>query len=349
VRQGELLDQPRLEGFLRERLALSGPLRVEQFPAGYSNLTYLLRMGERELVLRRPPIGARIATAHDMGREYRILERLAPVYPKAPRPLLYDEGTLLGVPFYLMERVRGVILRRDLPEGLALGAQQMARLSTTLLEVLAELHAVDCAGAGLADLGRPDGYVLRQLGGWSDRYAKARTDDVPELERVAAWLAENRPPDASAALIHNDYKFDNVVLDPADLGRIVAVLDWEMATIGDPLMDLGTTLAYWADPDDPEAWQQASLSRLTLREGSLGRAGLVDLYGRLTGRDVGSAVFYYAYGLFKVAVIAQQIYARYRQGLTKDARFAGLGAVVAACGQMAALAIEKKRIDRLGI
>jgi aminoglycoside phosphotransferase (APT) family kinase protein len=348
VRQGEELDQDRLAAFLRERSGLDGPLEVQQFPSGYSNLTYLLRVGGRELVLRRPPFGARIATAHDMGREYRILTRLAPVYAKVPRPILYEEeSTVLGAPFYLMERVTGVILRRSVPAGLALGPEAMRRLSRALLEGLADLHAVDVSAAGLADLGHPEGYVLRQVRGWSERYLKARTDEVPSLERVAAWLPEQRPPDGPPALIHNDYKYDNVVLDPDDLARIVAVLDWEMATIGDPLMDLGTTLAYWADADDPEAWRRASLSDLTLRPGSLGRAELLELYARRTGRDVRFPVFYYTYGLFKVAVIAQQIYARYRQGLTRDPRFAGLGSVVAGCGEMAWRAIEKKRIDRL--
>ena len=191
VRPGEELDEARLEAFLRERLGLLGPLRVEQFPSGYSNLTYLLRMGDKELVLRRPPIGARIATAHDMGREYRILDRLAPVYPRAPRPLLYEDGALLGAPFYVMERVTGLILRRDVPPGLTLGADEMARLSTALLDVLVELHEVDAAAAGLGELGRPEGYVERQVTGWTQRYRNARTDDHPSLERVAAWLGEH--------------------------------------------------------------------------------------------------------------------------------------------------------------
>lgn len=349
VRVGEELDARRLEAFLARQVpGLAGPVVIEQFPSGFSNLTYMIRAGDRELVLRRPPIGVNIKTAHDMGREYRILSGLIGVYPRVPRPLVYcGDETVLGAAFYVMERVRGVILRASPPEGVTFGPQEMRGLSEAFIDTMAELHGVDYQAAGLGDLGRPDGYVARQIRGWTNRYRDARTDDIPSIERAAAWLDAHQPADSPAALIHNDFKYDNVVLDPRRLSRIIAVLDWEMATIGDPLMDFGTTLGYWLDPDDPDLWKRSALSDLTARPGSLSRTALAERYARQTGRDLSRMVFYYVYGLFKLAVIVQQIYARYKKGLTGDPRFAGLLSVVAACGETAVLAVEKQRIDRL--
>jgi aminoglycoside phosphotransferase (APT) family kinase protein len=349
VRDGEQLDEARLLAYLRERVpGLDGPLEVEQFPAGFSNLTYVVRVGGREFVLRRPPFGTKVRTAHDMGREFLILSRLRPVYAKVPRPLLYcDDSSVLGAPFYLMERVRGRILRGGTPESQRLSPEVMRRLSESFVETLVEIHGVDYLSAGLGDLGRPDGYVARQIEGWTKRYHDARTDDVPQVEQTARWLAANAPPDAGAALIHNDFKFDNVMLAPTDPTRVVAVLDWEMATVGDPLMDLGTTLSYWVDPEDPEEWRRCGFGPTTLA-GTFSRSELLDYYARLSGRDIVEPVFYFAYGLLKVAGIVQQIYFRYRQGFTTDARFADLGLLVRACGLLAQRAIELKRIDRLG-
>ena len=348
VREGEQLDGSKLLAYLRARVPdLEGPLEVEQFPAGFSNLTYLVRAGEREFVLRRPPFGTKVRTAHDMGREFLILSRLHPVYTKVPRPILYcDDPSVLGAPFYLMERVKGVILRARLPEGTALPPDVMRRLSESFIENLVEIHGVDYRAAGLVELGRPLGYVARQIEGWTKRYYNARTDDVPEVERLASWLAEHAPEDSGHALIHNDYKYDNVVFAPDDLTRVVAVLDWEMATLGDPLMDLGTTLAYWVDADDTEEWKRFGFG-LTALPGNLGRREMLEYYARLSGRDPRHVVFYFTYGLLKVAVIVQQIYYRYRQGHTKDARFANLGQLVRACGNLAQRAIEKGRIDGL--
>jgi aminoglycoside phosphotransferase (APT) family kinase protein len=350
VREGEEPDTERLLAHLRAEMpGLEGPLEVEQFPAGYSNLTYLLRAGGREFVMRRPPVGAKIKTAHDMGREYRILSHLHPVYGKVPRPLLFcEDASVIGAPFYLMERVRGVILRAQPPKGLALTPELMRRVSEAFVRNLVEIHDVDYRAAGLGELGQPVGYVRRQVEGWTRRYFDARTDDVPAVERLAAWLDEHAPPDSSpGALIHNDYKYDNVVLAPADLSSVVAVLDWEMATAGDPLMDLGTSLAYWVDADDPDEWQRYGFGLTTL-PGNFCRRDIVEHYARQSGREVADGVFYYAYGLLKTAVIVQQIYARYQRGLTRDARFAGLGLLVKACGELAQRAIEKRRIDRLG-
>jgi aminoglycoside phosphotransferase (APT) family kinase protein len=252
-----------------------------------------------------------------------------------------------------MERVRGVILRHPaLPPGLDLAPERMRRLSEAAVDGLAELHAVDYRAAGLAGFGHPAGYVERQVGGWSERWRKARTDDVPDLDRAAAWLAEQLPSDRGAAgnsetaLLHNDYKYDNLVLAPDDLTRIVAVLDWEMATVGDPLMDLGTSLGYWIDPDDPPAARHLPTGPTT-QPGNLSRAEVVERYARATGRDVSRILFYYVYGVFKIAVIAQQIYYRYRQGLTRDERFAALLGAVRVLGRTASAAIARNRIDRL--
>jgi len=348
VRQGEELDTAKLETYLSQHVPdLGGPIAVEQFRSGYSNLTYLLHVGERELVLRRPPFGARIKTAHDMGREYRILSHLAGVYPRVPRPLLYcKDESVLGAPFYLMERLKGVILRASAPEGLELSPSLMRRLSKNFIDNLVEIHGLDYKAAGLGDLGRPAGYVRRQIEGWTKRYHNARTDDIPDIERVTAWLAEHILPEVGASLIHNDYKYDNLVLDPHDLSRIVGVLDWEMATIGDPLMDLGTTLGYWVDPGDLEELKLLAFNP-TVLPGNLNRRQLAQRYAEQSGRDTSNILFYYVYALFKVAVIAQQIYARYRAGFSKDERFAALIYVIRLLAQMAVLAIEKGRIDDL--
>lgn len=253
TRPGEELDIVRLQAYLLEHLpGAKGRLEVLQFPSGFSNLTYLLRLGERELVLRRPPFGANIKTAHDMGREYRILSALKPVYPKVPRPLLYcPDDSVIGAPFYLMERLHGVVLRTQPPPDLT--PELMRRICQAALEALVELHSLDYQKAGLGDLGRPEGYVERQVRGWTERYQKARTETVPGMEQAMEWLTAHIPASSSAALIHNDFKYDNLLLNPADLTQVMAVLDWEMATLGDPLMDLGTTLGYWAEPDDPPA------------------------------------------------------------------------------------------------
>jgi aminoglycoside phosphotransferase (APT) family kinase protein len=350
VRQGEELPNERLMAYLSEHLTgLDGPLIVEQFPAGFSNLTYLLRIGDRELVLRRPPIGAKIKTAHDMSREYRILSHLYPVYKKVPRPLLFcDDDAIVGAPFYVMERVNGVILRAQPPRGIDLNPGLMRGLSQTFIENLVEIHEVDYEAAGLGELGSPQGYVQRQVEGWTKRYLNARTDDVPAIERLAEWLVERLPADSPrGALIHNDYKYDNIVLAPEDLTRVVAVLDWEMATIGDPLMDFGTSLGYWVEQSDPEEWQRYGFG-LTSLSGSFTRAELLEQYVKLSGRRIDDPVFYFAFGLLKIAVIVQQIYFRYQKGLTRDPRFATLGELVKACGNLAQRAIELKRIDQLG-
>jgi aminoglycoside phosphotransferase (APT) family kinase protein len=350
VREGEELDLARLREYLSAHVPALGPvLAIEQFPHGHSNLTYLIRDGEREWVLRRPPFGNRVKTAHDMGREYRLLSRLCHVYPPAPVPLLYcDDESILGAPFYLMERRRGVILRGSPSASGPIAPDLVRRLCETLVDSMTNLHALDYHAAGLADMGKPAGYVERQVTGWTKRYHDARTGDMPDLERTMTWLAANRPVDSGAAtLIHNDFKFDNLVLDPADLTHIVAVLDWEMATLGDPLMDLGTTLAYWTEADDPELLQHHIVGP-TKEPGAMSRTELVERYAQASGRDVSSLLFYYVCGLFKVAVIAQQIYARYQRGFTQDKRFAHFDRLVAALGLGAVRAIDTQSVGSSG-
>jgi aminoglycoside phosphotransferase (APT) family kinase protein len=329
VRSGEELPVPRLEAYLRQKMPeLSGPLVVEQFPHGHSNLTYLLRSADKELVLRRAPLGNQVKGAHDMGREFRVLSKLWSVYPPAPRPYLYcDDASVLDAPFYLMERRHGIVLRKTSPVGVTIDVETARRLGVALIDNLATLHSLDYQAAGLGDLGRPVGYVARQVSGWIERYANSQTEDVAAMGRLSQWLQEQMPKEAGAALVHNDYKYDNLLLDAADPRRILAVLDWEMATVGDPLMDLGTTLAYWVEANDPPALR-ATATGPTYLPGSLTRAQLIERYAARSGCAIDSGVYYYSFGLYKIAVIIQQIYARYVRGHTQDARFARLIEVV---------------------
>jgi len=350
VREEERLDLERLRPFLEAALpGASGPVTALQFRKGHSNLTYLVRLGEREAVLRRAPFGVKARNAHDMRREFQLLSALQGAYARAPRPIAFcDDESVMGAKFYLMERVRGVIVRGDgAGSGLSLTPELLRATSTALVDNLADLHAVDLQRSGLGAMGRPEGYVARQVKGWTERYLAARTDEIAEMEAIAAWLARNMPPESGAALIHNDYKYDNVVLDPADPTRIIAVLDWEMATIGDPLMDLGTMLGYWTDPGDrPEL--RTSLHGPTHLPGSLSRQELVERYTAQAGRAVGAVLFYYVFALFKVAVIVQQIYRRYVDGHTHDPRFGPLIHLVRVLGGQATRALDRGRIHGLG-
>ena len=345
IRSGEELPLDRLTEYLGQQLPAAGPdLKVEQFPHGHSNLTYLVRSGEREWVLRRPPFGNVVASAHDMNREFRILSKLHAVFPAAPRPEFYcDDEAVIGAPFYLMERRRGVILRRTLPNGITVDADLARRMSGALIDNLAALHSIDVRRAELHDFGKPDGYVRRQVAGWTKRYANAQTSVVPAMDRLAEWLNANQPEESGAAVIHNDYKYDNVMLDPADLTRIVAVLDWEMATVGDPLMDLGSTLGYWVEATDPAPLQHSAFGP-TMLPGSLTRRELTDRYQQQTEREVHCPEFYYCFGLFKLAVIVQQIYARFARGKTSDPRFAKLDDLVVVLSEQADRTLNAGRL-----
>ncbi|HJZ84231.1 MAG TPA: phosphotransferase family protein [Polyangia bacterium] len=342
VRPGEELDLSRLLPYLRRVLAApQADLVVEQFPGGHSNLTYLVRLGGRELVLRRPPFGSKVRSAHDMAREVRVLSRLAPVYARAPRPVHFcEDESVLGAKFYLMERISGLILRKQLPPGLAIDPPTAQRLCESFVDTLVELHALDYQAIGLDDFGKPSGYVERQVSGWSKRYRDAQTDQVPELEAAGAWLGAHIPAPARPAIIHNDYKYDNLILDPSDFTRIIGILDWEMSTIGDPLADLGTALCYWVQADDEPAIREFAFGPTAI-PGSLTRRELAERYAQKSGRDLGSIVFYFVLGLFKSAVVVQQIYYRYQQGLTRDERFAALGAGVRLLAAQAVRAIER--------
>lgn len=343
VRAGEELDTAALAAFLARELGTTGELQIEQFPGGHSNLTYSVRQGGHEWVLRRPPFGSKVKSAHDMGREVAVLSKLAPVYARAPRVFAYEPtGDVLGAPFYLMERRRGVILRKQLPPELAADPARIRRTCELLVDALVDLHAVDFAAAGLGDFGKPAGYVERQVTGWTERYAGSQTDDIPAITEVAAWLARHRPVDGAPALIHNDFKFDNVIFEPS-LDRITGVLDWEMTTIGDPLMDLGTSLSYWAQASDPPMYHQLPFGP-TAAPGMMTRREVAERYLERSGRRTDHLVFYYAFGLLKTAVIAQQIYYRYAKGMTQDPRFAPLIFAVRLLAEQARTSISRGEI-----
>jgi aminoglycoside phosphotransferase (APT) family kinase protein len=357
VRPESSFDVAALAAWLRARVPnVDGPPELLQFGRGFSNLTYLVRFPGREFVVRRAPPGINIKSAHDMGREFRILSALAPAWSKAPRPIAHcDDASVIGTPFYVMERVRGIILRgQEVSAGegsprlgdLVLDAPTMRRVSESTCDTLAEIHRLDWRAVGLEDLGKPAGYIERQVRGWADRYKKAKTDDVPTVERLGAWLEENRPAESGAALVHNDFKYDNVVLAP-NLSGVIAVLDWEMATIGDPLMDLGTALGYWIDPGDRAMLQGRSVFGPTNLPGNLSRMEFVERWSRATGRDASNIVFYYAFALFKLAVISQQLYKRFVDGLTTEERYGYMLASVRSVTASALVAVEKGRIDRL--
>ncbi len=344
VRPGEEIDPAALAAYLKAHQGLSAAPTIRQFRGGHSNLTYLVTVAGYDYVLRRPPFGNQVKSAHDMGREFRILTALAPVFPPAPRPLLLcEDPSVIGAPFYLMERRHGVVIRRSLPDGVTLTPELGDRLGRAMVGTLARLHAVDYRTIGLEGFGRAEGYVARQVAGWTERYRAAETDQLPAMDAVARWLAANMPAQRGAAVIHNDFKFDNVMLAQDDLGRVEAVLDWEMATVGDPLMDLGTALAYILEPgDDPEF--QAVYMGLAASPHLWTRARFAEEYARLAGVEVGDLGFYVVFGLFKLAVIIQQIYARYARGFTKDERFVGMNRMVAVLARQAEVGAGRGRV-----
>ncbi len=337
IRKGEGLDSLRLKTYLEDNLKRSWEsISIRQFRSGYSNLTYLVSLDEQEFVLRRPPFGVKAATAHDMNREFTILKALKPVFSYCPDPLLYcEDESVIGSSFFLMERIKGLILRRDPPSGLSYSPAQAAGLCERFLDALVELHSIDYEAVGLGSFGKPEGYVGRQVSGWSKRFRNAWTDDAPDFESIMLWIEENQPSDGPlASVIHNDYRLDNVVLDPRDPVKIIGVLDWEMGAIGDPFMDLGNSLAYWIQRDDSPEMQALRLMPTNM-EGALTRKDLIELYMEKRGLRTSSFDFYYCFGLFRLAVIAQQIYYRYYHGQTEDERFKmlifGVHALESAC------------------
>lgn len=329
-----------LPAYLSAQWSISIPeLHIKAFKGGFSNLTYLIESETFSYVLRRPPFGNKISKAHDMVREFKILTALEKAgYDKIPKAILCcEDESILDAPFFLMEKVDGLIIRNKAPEGIK--SDYFTKLSYSAIDVLLELHALELNDSGLVNLGKPDGYVGRQVAGWSERYLKAQTADIPELNQAFAWLAQNQPLRSSVAFIHNDFKYDNLVI--REDASVAAVLDWEMATVGDPLMDLGTTLAYWAEEGDPEILKMFNLSYL---EGNFTRAELVEYYASKSSFELSNILFYYVFGLCKVAVIAQQIYKRYALGFSTDARFSILNQVVKAAGIKAMESIKLNKL-----
>ncbi|HEY0431647.1 MAG TPA: phosphotransferase family protein [Pyrinomonadaceae bacterium] len=367
VRIGEELDLAVLDGYLRERLPAevsefdpSATIEIEQFPGGHSNLTYLVRYGDREFVLRRPPVGPVAPTAHNMPREYKLLSVIHPHFPLAPKPvLLCEDAAVIGVPFYLMERRRGFIVRATVPPQLGgdLHLELRRRLSESVVDTLVALHAVDIHTTGIEQIGKPAGFVTRQVHGWAERWQRSKTGELAEMDRVIQWLAKRIPPepDGAATIVHNDFKLDNLMLDEADPSRVVAVLDWEMSTVGDPLVDVGLVLTYWTmsgrsggsggsagtgGPGGKSTGETSSLRAITNGPGWLTREEMIERYERKTGRDLSRIVFYETFARFKVAVVIQQIYFRYVQGQTQDERFRHLDGFVLELAREALLLAE---------
>ena len=327
IREGEDFDLEATERYLRAHVedVPEGELEVSQFPSGASNLTYLLRVGDWEGVLRRPPLGPVPPKAHDMGRESGILARLNVVFPLAPKPYFFcEDESVIGAPFYVMERRKGVVIDDTFPDGVDHDEELCQGISRTLLDTLVELHAVDLREAGLEDLGKPEGFLRRQTEGWISRYEKAKTDEIEEVGPLTDWLARDIPKSPPPAVIHNDYKLNNLVLDPVDLKGVRAVLDWEMATVGDPLFDLAVSLSYWIEPGDPDELS-AVMPTVTVTPGFMTRKELIDRYESESGRDLSEMHWYVVFGYFKLAGILQQIYARWKNGQTTDDRFATFG------------------------
>jgi aminoglycoside phosphotransferase (APT) family kinase protein len=349
VRPGEELDWAHLAAWLRERLPasqipgldLSHEPRVAQFPGGHSNLTYLIRFGDVEVVVRRPPLGPVAPTAHDMAREFRWLSAMHGVFPLAPRPYaLCEDPSVIGAVFYAMERRRGLVVRAEEPPELADNPAARRAVSGALIETLADLHAIDVQDSGLSGLGKPAGFVERQVRGWTERWHRSQTTARPDMDALAEWLRDHLPGDpATPSVVHGDFKLDNVMLDVNDVGRMVAVLDWEMSALGDPLVDLGILLAYWLPTAPP--LQRDALTTVTHRPGYFTRDELLERYAARSGRDLSRIRFYQIFAIFKIAVVIQQIYFRYVQGQTTDARFASFDERVAyMAGQATRLAEE---------
>ena len=349
VSKEEALPKDKLKQYLHDCELINdikSNLEVRRFSGGFSNLTYLLAIESKEYVLRRPPFGA-VKHGHDMSREFKVLSNLYTEFKKIPKVYSFsDDASVIGSPFYIMEKANGIIL--DYPEAKkrAISANEFKTISNSWLDTYVDLHSVDYKKAGLSDLGKPEGYVERQISTWTKQYLKAQTDDIPESEFVMKWLQDNQPKESSSSLIHNDFKYDNVMFKDDSWKEITTVLDWEMCTLGDPLMDLGTSLSYWLTEGDNDMLKKG-LPSPTIFEGNPNRLEIVEQYSIKSGRPINNLVFYYVYGLFKLAVIAQQIYYRYAKGYTTDKRFAYFNKHTQLLFVIAKQAIEKNRIDNL--
>ncbi len=342
VRPGEELDRAAVDAYLKTRLeSLHGTPEIRQYPSGASNLTYAVNYPGRALVLRRPPVGKKPKSGHDMGREFRIMQALDGIYA-VPKALLYcADDSIIGAPFYVMERVEGVLIKGAIPKEWGWGETEGAKLCRAFFDKLIELHAIDYEAIGLGDFGKPEGYVARQIMGWERRYERARTPDVEGFEDVRQWLQDHMPAvEHAPAILHGDFRIDNMILDAQNPFEIRAVLDWEISALGDPLMDLGNTLAYWIEAGDPPA-MRALARQPSWAPGMMSRAEVLAYYAQKTGRDVSGFSFYYAYGVWRLAVILQQIYYRYYHGQTQNAAFADFAGGVNALGNYCRAVIEK--------
>ncbi len=347
VRKGEELNEVLLKKYLQENELINSvesDLFVEQFTHGFSNLTYLLKIENKEFVLRKPPKGA-IKRGHDMRREFKVQSGVSKAFSKVPKMFAFcDDETILGSDFYIMEKVEGIILNYKEAKQRNITQAEYKTIANSWLDTLVELHNVDYKAVGLEDLGKPEGYVERQVSNWGKQYLKAKTDEYPEAEMVMNWMQENQPTTYEHCLIHNDYKYDNVVFKDETWQEVSAVLDWEMATLGDPLMDLGTSLGYWTIATDNDFVKQGIPSP-TIFEGNPIRSEIAQMYAEKSARNVDNLVFYYVFGLFKIAVIAQQIYYRFKKGWTTDPRFANLNKAAELCCKLALKSIKTNKID----
>jgi len=344
VREGEELDIKLIDGILREHISgLKGTPNIRQFASGQSNLTYSIVYEDRSLVLRRPPFGTRPKSGHSMIREYTVMNALKPSFPAVPDTYFHvsDEESPLGAEFYVMDLVVGRKLERHIPKSWGFGEEEGRKLCLSFFNKLIDLHKVDYKAAGLADFGKPEGYVERQVLGWNRRFEKALTDDVQSFEDVRRWLVDNMPKgEAGHSVLHGDYRLDNVILCEENPFEIKAVLDWEISALGDPLMDFGNTLAYWTEASDPDD-MKAMCMQPCMAPGMLSRAEICELYAKETGYDLSNINYYLVYGVFRLAVILQQIYYRYYHGQTKNPAFASFGTRTDMLGNYARSLIEK--------
>lgn len=341
VRKDEVLQQAQIEHYLQSQIADFQKIKeIKQFSGGYSNLTYNIVCENTEYVLRRPPFGVNIRGGHDMAREFNVLNLLAQSgYTKIPNPIHFCENeAIIGAPFYLMERKKGFILRADNQTLLnTIPSSTYRHFSESLVDALVEIHAIPIEGSELFSLGKPEGYIQRQVEGWNKRYNTAATDDIAPMSEIFQWLILNLPKDSSATLIHNDFKYDNVMFD--EHYKIVAILDWEMCTIGHPLMDLGIALSYWSEAEDTPLLKSFNLTHY---EGNVTRKEFASLYAQKSGRNIDNLLYFYVYGLFKNAGILQQIYGRWKRGHTQDPRFGVLIHGVRALADKAIRAINQQ-------
>jgi aminoglycoside phosphotransferase (APT) family kinase protein len=345
IRVDEGLNKVALANYLSNFLDIDkNSFEILQFPSGFSNLTYLIKSNKKEFILRKPPIGAKVKSGHDMSREYKVLSALKTNYKKSPTPIHYcDEVNIIGSDFYIMERISGIVLRSNNFKKILTKKAQYNFIAFEFVNTLVELHKLQIEKIGLSEFGRPVGYCERQVNGWIKRYQNSKTHDIPEINFVMKWLNNNIKESPYVSLIHNDFKYDNLVLDPKNLS-VKSVLDWEMCTTGDPFMDLGTTLAYWINKDDPDYMREINLN-ITSDKNNPKRGEILEMYSKKFGDEIENIVFYFVFGLFKIAVIVQQIYFRYEKGLTKDIRFKHLNLVVQSYARMAKESIESEKIE----